>query len=320
VRKILAIDIPGGDFRVFDVRVGEHDRGAVVVHGRDAGQSAGGSLIEHEDLTLGFALLALHHLLTVHLHEILRFFDEPVNLGSRHVMVVGQPHENGLAAAPLGHEKFTRGQVRVHGDGVGSLEIVYRQPEGLGHVDAGSQVVLDLQRDNLGVRGDWGWNPAPGGFHGRFEFDIVVDVAVETGVNDGTALQGGTRNGIVHRVAVGLGDGTHGGPSGMGGYGVKRMGCSGDLLQDLILLNLLPQEADVISQAADLGSDLIDQRQSHVGFVAVGGRSVHADAVVAEYLTIHTLFEFSDLAGPVQFFQEVGVGLVRQIEEDGDAR
>jgi hypothetical protein len=104
-------------------------------------------------------------------------------------MVVGQPHENGLAAAPLGQEKFTRGQVRMHGDGVGSLEIVYRQPEGLGHVDAGSQVVLDLQRDDLGVRGDRGWNPAPGGFHGRFEFDIVVDVAVETGVNDGTAFK-----------------------------------------------------------------------------------------------------------------------------------
>jgi hypothetical protein len=106
----------------------------------------------------------------------------------------------------------------------------------------------------------------------------------------------------------------------MGRYGVKRMGRGGDLLQDLILLNLLPQEADVISQAADLGSDFIDQRQSHVGLAAVGGRSVHADAVVAEYLTIHALFEFSDEAGAVQFFQKVGVGLVRQIEEDGDAR
>jgi hypothetical protein len=89
---------------------------------------------------------------------------------------------------PRWARKICRGQVGVHGDGVGSLEIVDRQPEGLGHIDAGSQVVLDLQRDDLGVRGDRIGNPAPGCFHGRFQFQIVVDVAVEAGVDDGTAL------------------------------------------------------------------------------------------------------------------------------------
>jgi hypothetical protein len=61
---------------VLDVGVGEHDGGAVVVHGRDAGQSAGGSLIEHEDLALGFTLFALHDLLAVHLQKVDGLFDE----------------------------------------------------------------------------------------------------------------------------------------------------------------------------------------------------------------------------------------------------
>jgi hypothetical protein len=180
-------------------------------------------------------------------------------------MVPGQSHEHGLAAAFLGQEELARGQVGVHGDGVGSLKIVNGQPEGLGHVDPGGQVVSDLQRDDFGVRGDRLGNHASGCFQGRFEFQVVVDVAVEAGVDNGAAFHGGARDGIVHRVAVGLGDGAHRGPARMGRHGVKGVGRGRDLLQDGVLLNLLAQEADIVSQAADFGGDFIDHRQATFG-------------------------------------------------------
>ena len=154
VGVFLAIDISRGDFRMFYIVVGKLDRGAVVVHGGDTGQSSGGALIQYEDLALGRPLLPVHHLLTVHLQEMRCLLNESIDLGSRHIMIFGQSHENSLAAAFLGEEEFPRGQVGVHGDGVGSLEIAHRQSEGFGHGDAGFQVMLDLQRNNFGVRRD----------------------------------------------------------------------------------------------------------------------------------------------------------------------
>ena len=141
-----------------------------------------GVLIQNEYLALGFTGFAIHHLFAVHLQKIGGLFDEPVHLGGRHVMVPGQSDEHGLAAAFLGQEKLSRGQVRVHGDGVGPLEIVNGQAEGLGDVGAGAQVVFDQQRDDFGVRGNRRGNRSSGCLHGRFEFKVVVDIAVEAGV------------------------------------------------------------------------------------------------------------------------------------------
>jgi hypothetical protein len=53
-------------------------------------------------------------------------------------------------------------------------------------------------------------------------------------------------------------------------YRVKKVGCGGDLLQDLILSNLLTQEADVVSKAADFGGDFVDCGQGHDRLPVVG--------------------------------------------------
>ena len=203
---------------------------------------------------------------------------------------------------------------------MGSLEITHRQTEGLGHVDAGPQVMLDLQRNDLGIRGDGFGNGAPGCFHCRFEFQVVVDVAVEAGVDDGTVLQGGAGDGIVHRVAVGFGNRAHRGPACMGRHGVKAVGCGGDQLQDLILLNLLAQEANIVSQAADFGGNFIDCRQGHDRLPVVGGRSIQADAGVFQHVTIHAALEIRGEALLIQCGRNGFISLSRHDEQNRNSR
>ena len=92
----------------------------------------------------------------------------------------------------------------------------------------------------------------------------------------------------------------------MGRYGVKGVRRCRDLLQDDVLLDLLPQESDIVSQAADFGGDFIDHRQAHNRPAIVAGRPVEADAGVSQDLSIHAAFEIVGEAPLRQFLQKAG--------------
>ena len=151
VGKVLSVDVAGGQIGFFDVPGFELDGRAVVVHGLNALETAGRILVQNEDLSLGRSVVALHAFLAVHLEVLLGLFDKPVNFRGGHVMVMGQAHEDGLAAAFLSQEELARRQGRVHGNGMGALEVIDRQAEGFARGVPLGQVAADLQRDHLGI-------------------------------------------------------------------------------------------------------------------------------------------------------------------------
>ena len=120
-------------------------------------------------------------------------------------------------------------------------------------------------------------------------------------MDDGAVLQGGAGHGIVHRVAVGFGDRAHRGPACVGRHGVKAVGCGGDQLQDLILCNLLAQEANIVSQAADFSGDFINCRHGHNRLPVISGRPIQADAGVSQNVTVHPALEIRSEALSIQF-------------------
>jgi len=72
---------------------------------------------------------------------------------------------------------------------------------------------------------------------------------------------------IVHGMAVGLGNGTHGGPAGMGADGVMVIRMVQQCPQNPILLDLTTQKADIIAKAADFGGNFIGERQRGDRFI-----------------------------------------------------
>ena len=160
VRKMLAIDIARGERRGLDVLIRQRHGGPVVAHGGDPLQAARCLLVQDEELALGLAGFAVHNGFAVEPDVGGRLLDEPVDLRGGHVVVRGDADEDGLSAAALGEKELARREARVHGDGVGALEVADRAPEGFGDTEPLPQVVLDLQRNDLGVGGDIGVDAA----------------------------------------------------------------------------------------------------------------------------------------------------------------
>jgi len=66
---------------------------------------------------------------------------------------------------------------------------------------------------------------------------------------------------IVHGMTVGFGDGSHRGPAGMCADGVITIRMGQQCLKDPILLDLVAQKANIVTEAADFGRYFIGQCQ-----------------------------------------------------------
>jgi hypothetical protein len=232
-------------------------------------------------------------------------------------VVLGQTHKDRLAAALLGQEKFTGRQVGVHGDGVGTLEIAHGAAKSFLDRSALPQIVFDPQGDHFCVGGDLLGYGIAAALPLLPESQVVVDVPVEAGVDHALVTASLSCGGIIHRMAVGDGDGPYRGPAGMGRNGVESMGVACDDMQDGVPGDLPAQVAHVVTQAAHLFRHFVSERDAHPSRIAVG---VDADGAIAQDGLVRPLL---DLVG------QTGVGplalqrchLVRgQDEEQGYAR
>ena len=181
-------------------------------------------------------------------------------------MVLRQTDKQRLTAALLGKKHLARRQIGVHGDGMGAGKIIDGQTESLGHGVALVDIMGDAHGNDLGVGGDLRRDLLAGGVVGRLELLVVVDIAVEAGMND-ISLRFRPAGDIVQRMTVGFGDGPHRGPAGVRTERVRLPGSGQQDLEDAVPGQGLPQGADIVAQAADLGGVLVGKGQAG----AVGG-------------------------------------------------
>ena len=202
-------------------------------------------------------------------------------------MVRGDADEDGLAAAALGEKELARREARVHGDGVGALEVADRAPEGFGDTEPLPQVVLDLQRNDLGVGGDIGVDASAAAFEGFFELMEVVDVAVQAGVDD-AGFAGGTRSA---RLSTGWQLASVMAPTdAQRVWALTVWNSAGKAtigVQQGIARDGAAQEPDVVPQAADFNRHLVGERDGDGIGVAMGG-----DPLVQEGLQGQAAGEF----------------------------
>jgi len=104
----------------------------------------------------------------------------------------------------------------VHADGMGAFKLVHRQPKGLLHLVPLADELLHLEGDHFRVRR----YPVGQGmallFQVGFEIEVVVDIAIEAGVDDAVDGDIVVVKFVVHRVTVGFTDFTDGSPACMG--------------------------------------------------------------------------------------------------------
>ncbi len=303
------VDVAGGDLGLLDHGLREPHGMPVVAERPDAGKPARRVLVEDEDLPGGLGVLGVAGPLAVHLDEARRALHEAVELRGKEVLVLAQAHEEGLSAALEGEVDLSRLHVAGQRDGVGALEVIHGQPEGLLEGLARQEVALDLQGDDFRVRGDLGGDlVAVGRLEERAQHLVVVDVAVEDDadrpaarpvgrveLHPGDDLIGERRSdrrgdraqarrrdlpvgalraeGVAaDGVAVLLGDGAHGGPAGVGEGRLRDRGLAGEGAEDAIRADCLAELADVLAELADDGGRLVDEREvdAAVGVAVVG--------------------------------------------------
>ncbi len=111
---------------MLDVLLTKFKGSAVIPLSIDAFKTAGGSLVQYKNLPSDGSVFSGYHGFTVQLDEMGSLFDKPVYFGGGNEMIRGDSYKERLTAAFLGQKNFTRGQVRMHGDGMGALKIIDR--------------------------------------------------------------------------------------------------------------------------------------------------------------------------------------------------
>src|SRR5210317_1090763 len=97
----------------------------------------------------------------------------------------------------------------MHGYGMGSFKIVDRQPKGLLNCLALLEILLDLKGNHLRVGGDVAVDPVAIAIEFGLKLLIVIDIAVETGMNDAAILGLFAGGVIVYRMTICFRDGTY---------------------------------------------------------------------------------------------------------------
>jgi len=205
----------------------------------------------------------------VHLHKGGGFLDDPVQLGRDDVVILGLSHEQGLAAAFLGKEQPARRQGGLHHDGMGAGKVGYRHPESVLHPIPFTEIPLNPQGNDLGIGGNLRRQYVPVRFVLGLQFLVIVNIPVQTDLDEGPPAAVPVGGAVVHRVAVGFGDRPHRGPPGMRGHGRLVPGKSQQSLKNRIPKDLLAQKADIFPETADFGGKFVDKGQGHPMIVYV---------------------------------------------------
>ena len=93
-------------------------------------------------------------------------------------MIFSDTDKNRLSASPLAEKELSRGQIRMHGNGMRSFKIIERQTESLFDRNAFMNIFFDLKRNNLGVGGNIFVDVPSGILENRFQFHKIVDIPV----------------------------------------------------------------------------------------------------------------------------------------------
>ena len=181
-------------------------RGAVIPLGIDTFEASGGSLIQNEDLSPDRSVLSCDHCFTVQFDETGGLFDKPIHFGCGNVMIRGDSNKKSLAAAFLGEKNLSRGQIRMHGDGMGAFKVIYRHPESFIDWMTLLIILVDDQWNYFGIRGDIFMNPIPGKLEFTFQIQIVIDISIQTGMDDGIVFRWIFDSPVVNRMAIGFCD------------------------------------------------------------------------------------------------------------------
>ena len=238
MRKSLTVNIPGIDFGLFNVGFIEIQRGAVIIHGRYAVQPACSGLIQYKNLSLGFPLAAFDHGFAVQLEIVRSFLHKAVDFGCGHIVFIGQADKNRLSAAFLSQKDPARSQIGVHGYGMRTFKIIDRQAEGLFDGMTLRYVFFDLKRNNFRVGGYVFGDHHSAVFQFLFELLKIVDITVQTGVNNRTVIIGLIRRFVIHRVTVGFCNCANRRPAGVRRHRVKYGICPDEPLKNVIPGNL----------------------------------------------------------------------------------
>ncbi len=178
----------------------------------------------------------------------------------------------------------------MHGYGMRPLEIIHSQTKSFLYIKTLLNILSHLKRNNLGIGGNILVYNTTISFIFFFQFKIIIDIPVQAHMDDTALLNTIPRNFIVDGVTVRFTDGTHRGPSGMGGNRKVFMGKRNQSLQNLVVFNLLAYKTNIISQTPHFCGDFIRQGKGNTSLVIFIRCLIDVYTRVNKNVLSHSLF------------------------------